>query len=111
MPARLAPFVVLAAPLAVLILVLVRRIDPKWFLAALVLSTFLGWFQFSTSIGRVNLRLTDIPYLMLVGSLLFVGDRTRRAEGRCRAAPTRRAPPRVRSLTDSAPRGRCPRIL
>ena len=75
-PARLAPFVVLAAPLVVLILVLVRRMDPKWFLAALVVSTFLGWFQFSTSVGRVNLRLTDLPYLVLVGSLLFVGGRT-----------------------------------
>ena len=55
---------------------LVRRVDPKWFLAALVVSTFLGWFQFSTSVGRVNLRLTDLPYLVLVGSLLFVSGRT-----------------------------------
>ena len=77
MPTRWAPFVVLAGPLAVLVLVLVRRVDPKWFLAALVLSTFLGWFQFSASVGRVNLRLTDLPYLMLIGSLLFVSDRTR----------------------------------
>ncbi len=75
-PARWAPFVVLAAPLVVLILVLVRRMDPKWLLAALVVSTFLGWFQFSTSVGRINLRLTDLPYLMLVGSLLFVSGRT-----------------------------------
>jgi O-antigen ligase len=76
-PARWAPFVVLAAPLVVLILVLVRRMDPKWFLAALVVSTFLGWFQFSTSVGRVNVRLTDLPYLVLVGSVLFVSGRTR----------------------------------
>jgi O-antigen ligase len=75
-PARWAPFVVLAAPLVVLILVLVRRLDPKWLLAALVVSTFLGWFQFSTSVGRVNLRLTDLPYLVLVGSVLFVSGRT-----------------------------------
>ena len=66
----------LAAPLVVLVVVLVRRVDPKWFLAAFVLSTFLGWFQFSTSVGRVNVRLTDLPYLMLVGSLLFVSGRT-----------------------------------
>ena len=51
--------------------------DPKWLLAALVVSTFLGWFQFSTSVGRINLRLTDLPYLVLVGSLLFVSGRTR----------------------------------
>ncbi len=75
-PVRWAPFVVLAAPLVVLIVVLVRRVDPKWFLAAFVLSTFLGWFQFSTSVGRVNVRLTDLPYLLLVGSLLFVSGRT-----------------------------------
>ena len=76
-PARLAPFVLLGAPLVVLILVLVDRVDPKWLLAALVVSTFLGWFQFSTSVGRINLRLTDLPYLVLVGSLLFVNGRTR----------------------------------
>ena len=76
-PARWAPFVVLAAPLAVLIIVLVRRMDPKWLFAALVVSTFLGWFQFSTSVGRINLRLTDLPYLMLVASLLFLSGRTR----------------------------------
>jgi O-antigen ligase len=75
-PARLAPFVVLAAPLLVLILVLVRRMDPKWILAALVVSTFLGWYQYSASVGRVNLRLTDLPYVVLVGSLLFVSGRT-----------------------------------
>ena len=75
-PARLAPFVVLAAPLLVLILVLVRRMDPKWLLAALVVSTFLGWYQYSASAGRVNLRLTDLPYVVLVGSLLFVSGRT-----------------------------------
>ena len=76
-PARWAPFVVLAAPFVVLIVVLVRRMDPKWFLAVLVVSTFLGWFQFSTSVGHVNVRLTDLPYLVLLGSLLFVSGRTR----------------------------------
>jgi O-antigen ligase len=76
-PARLAPFVLLGAPLVVLILVLVDRVDPKWLLAALVVSTFLGWFQFSTSVGRINLRLTDLPYLVLIGSLLFVNGRTK----------------------------------
>ncbi len=40
-----------------------------------VVSTFLGWFQFSTTVGRINLRLTDLPYLVLVGSVLFVGGR------------------------------------
>ena len=75
-PAHWAPFVVLAAPLAVLTLMLVRRLDPKWFLAVLVVLTCLGWYQFSTSVGRVNLRLTDVPYLLLLGSLLFVRGRT-----------------------------------
>ena len=62
----------------VLMLVLVRRVEPKWFLAALVVTTFLGWAQFSTSVGRVNLRLTDLPYLVLLGSLLFVSGRPAR---------------------------------
>ncbi len=75
-PPRLAPFVLLAAPFVVLVLVLVRRLEPKWFLAALVMSTFLGWYQFSTSAGRINLRLTDLPYLVLLGSVLFVSGRT-----------------------------------
>ena len=75
MPARFAPIVVISAPLFVLALVLVRRIDPKWLLAALVLSTFLGWSQFSSSLGRVNLRLTDVPYVALIASLLLVGSR------------------------------------
>ena len=74
-PVRLAPLVILAAPLVVVLLVLIRRVEPKWLLAALVVSTFLGWFQFSTTVGRVNLRLTDLPYLVLVGSVLFVGGR------------------------------------
>jgi hypothetical protein len=74
-PARYAPFAVLAAPLVVLLLVLVRRVDPKWFLAALVFSTCLGWWQVSTSAGRVNVRLTDLPYVLLLGSLLFVSGR------------------------------------
>jgi O-antigen ligase len=75
-PARLAPLALLAAPVVVLMLVLVRRVEPKWFLAALVVTTFLGWGQFSSSVGRVNLRLTDLPYLVLLGSLLFVSGRT-----------------------------------
>ena len=75
MPARFAPIVVISAPLFVLALVLVRRLDPKWLLATLVLSTFLGWSQFSSSVGRVNLRLTDVPYVALVASLLFVSGR------------------------------------
>ena len=66
MPARFAPIVVISAPLFVLVLVLVGRVDPKWLLAALVVSTFLGWFQFSSSLGRINLRLTDVPYLSLI---------------------------------------------
>ena len=37
---------------------------------------FLGWFQFSTSVGASTLRLTDLPYLALVGSLLFVSVRS-----------------------------------
>lgn len=75
-PARYAPFLVLAAPLVVLLLVLARRVDPKWFLAAYVLSMFLGWWQMSVSVGPVNVRPTDLPYVLLVGSLLLVSGRT-----------------------------------
>jgi hypothetical protein len=75
-PARYAPYAVLAAPLLVLLLVLVRRVDPKWFLAALMFSMFFGWWQISSSVGGVNLRVTDIPFLLLVGSLLFMSGRT-----------------------------------
>ncbi len=75
-PGRWAPIALIVVPVVLGLLVLVRRMEPKWFLAALVISTFLGWFQFSTSVGRVNLRLTDLPYVALVGSLLFVSDRT-----------------------------------
>ena len=81
-PARFAPLALIVVPVVLGLLVLIRRLEPKWFLAALVLSTFLGWFQLSSSVGRVNLRLTDLPYLALVGSLLFVSARTgpRRAD-------------------------------
>ncbi len=76
LPARWAPLALIAAPVVLGLLVLVRRVGPKWCLAALVVTTFLGWSQFSSSVGRVNLRLTDLPYLALVGSLLFVSGRT-----------------------------------
>jgi hypothetical protein len=82
LPTRWAPVALLAAPVVLGALILVRRVGARWCLAALVLSTFLGWSQFSSSVGRVNLRLTDLPYLALLGSLFMVRGHTsaRRAE-------------------------------
>jgi len=80
--ARWAPLVVLAAPVILGLLALMRWAGPKWCLAALVLSTFLGLSVFSVSVGRVHLRTFDLLYVALVGSLLFVSGRTsaRRAD-------------------------------
>src|SRR6185437_12179108 len=75
-PAHWAPFILIAAPTALLLVVLIRRVDPKWFFAAFVLSTFLGWSRISSSFGRVNLRLIDVPFVLLVASLLLASNRT-----------------------------------
>jgi hypothetical protein len=65
-PTRLAPFALLAAPAAVVFLALVRWAGPRWCAAALIGMTVVGWYMIDVSAGRVNLRLTDIPYVALV---------------------------------------------
>src|SRR6185312_4145990 len=75
LPSRYAPLAIAAGPAAVLAFVLVRWAGPRWCLAALVVTTVLGWSSTSTSAGRVNLRLTDIPYLALLGWVVVIRAR------------------------------------
>ena len=58
---------------------------------------FSRWFQFSTSLGSINLRLTDLP-TSAGRSVLFVIGRTQCQDGRCGQRHCR-APPGVRSCT------------
>jgi len=71
-PPRLAPFALLAAPAAVAFLALVRWAGPRWCAAALIGMTVLGWYMLDVSAGRVNLRLTDIPYVALVAWIVVL---------------------------------------
>jgi O-antigen ligase len=72
LPGRYAPLAIAAGPAALLAFGLVRWAGPRWCLAALVVTTVLGWSSTSTSAGRVNLRLTDIPYLALLGWVVVI---------------------------------------
>jgi O-antigen ligase len=72
LPGRYALLVIAAGPAALLAFALVRWAGPRWCLAALVITTVLGWSSASTSAGRVNLRVTDIPYLALLGWVVVI---------------------------------------
>src|SRR6185312_5659273 len=76
LPSRYAPLAIAAGPAAVLAFVLVRWAGPRWCLAALVVTTVFGLSSTSTSAGRVNLRLTDIPYLALLGWVVVIRARS-----------------------------------
>jgi O-antigen ligase len=76
LPGRYAPLVIAAGPAALLAFALVRWAGPRWCLAALVFTTVLGWSSASTSAGRVNLRVTDIPYLAVLGWVLVIRARS-----------------------------------
>jgi O-antigen ligase len=75
LPGRYAPLAIAAGPAAVLAFALVRWAGPRWCLAALVVTTVFGLSSTSTSAGRVNLRLTDIPYLALLGWVVVIRAR------------------------------------
>jgi O-antigen ligase len=72
LPGRYAPLAIAAGPAVLLAFALVRWAGPRWCLAALVITTVFGWSAASTSAGRVNLRLTDIPYVALLGWVIVI---------------------------------------
>lgn len=72
LPGSAAPWSLLAAPAAIAVFAAAVRWGPRWCLAVLVVSTCLGLYQASASAGRVNLRLTDVPYVALVWWVLVV---------------------------------------
>jgi O-antigen ligase len=76
LPGRDAPFVIAAGPAVLLVWALARWGGPRWCLAVLVITTVFGWSAASTSAGRVNLRVTDIPYLALLGWVLVIRARS-----------------------------------
>jgi hypothetical protein len=65
LPGRDAPFVLAAGPALLVVVFVAHRLGPRWCLAALVATTTIGWYTVSKSVGRVNLRLTDIPLVAL----------------------------------------------
>jgi len=69
-PVGWAPFVLLAAPAAVIALVFARSAGPRWVAAVFIAATFLGAYRATTSVGRVNLRATDIAFVALVAWVL-----------------------------------------
>ncbi len=73
-PAKLAPLLLLAAPVCVVLYALVVRFGPKWCLAALLVATEFGFYGSGSSVstGRVHLRATDIPYVALAIWVLVV---------------------------------------
>jgi hypothetical protein len=66
LPGRDAPFVLAAGPVLLVVVFLAHRLGPRWCLAGLVATTTVGWYTVSKSVGRVNLRLTDIPFAALL---------------------------------------------
>jgi len=66
LPARDAPFVLAAGPVLLVLVMVAHRLGPRWCLAGLVATTTIGWYTVSKSVGRVNLRLTDIPFVALL---------------------------------------------
>jgi hypothetical protein len=66
LPERDAPFVLAAGPVLLVLVFLAHRLGPRWCLAGLVATTTIGWYTVSKSVGRVNLRLTDIPLVALI---------------------------------------------
>lgn len=73
-PAKSAPFLLLAAPICVLLYAFVARVGPKWCFAVLLVATDLGFWASGSSVstGRVHLRATDIPYVVLAIWVLVV---------------------------------------
>jgi O-antigen ligase len=71
-PTRYAPLALLAAPAAFAALALVSRAGPRWCAAALIAMTTFGWYMLDVSAGRVNLRLTDVPYVALLAWIIVL---------------------------------------
>jgi O-antigen ligase len=66
LPGRDAPFVLAAGPVLLAVVFLAHRFGPRWCLAGVVATTIIGWYTVSRSVGRVNLRVTDIPLVALI---------------------------------------------
>jgi len=69
-PVGWAPFVLLAAPAAVVALVFARSAGPRWVAAVFITATFFGVYRSTTSVGRIHLRPTDIAFVALVAWVL-----------------------------------------
>ncbi len=66
LPGRDAPYALAAGPVLLVVVIVARRLGPLWCLAGLVATTTIGWYTVSKSVGRVNLRLPDIPFAALL---------------------------------------------
>jgi O-antigen ligase len=75
LPGRDAPFVLAAGPVLLVLAIVAHRLGPRWCLAGLVATTTIGWYTVSKSVGRVNLRLTDIPFVALLAWAVVLRSR------------------------------------
>jgi hypothetical protein len=66
LPGRDAPYALAAGPALLIVVIVAHRLGPRWCLAGLVATTTIGWYTVSKSVGRVNLRLTDLPFVALL---------------------------------------------
>jgi hypothetical protein len=71
-PVGWAPLLLLAAPAAVVALVFARSAGPRWVAAVFIAATFLGVYRATASVGRINLRPTDIAFVALVAWVLVL---------------------------------------
>src|SRR5579862_6968431 len=74
-PRGRAPLVLVAMLGGAAAFAVARWAGPRWCAAALIVGTILAWYTVSTSAGRVNLRVTDVPYVALVGWVLVLRPR------------------------------------
>ncbi len=81
-PLRVGLALVFIVPAVSVVYLVARRIGPRWCLAAFVITTALGSSKLAVSAGRINLRVTDIFYVMVLGWAIarFAGDGTRRVD-------------------------------